>query len=111
MFAYTGNDTALILPDHINGGSYRIGGAAFSSNADVISITIPRAVTSISPNAFSSWSKLTEAFFEVTTGWKRDALYSDPPTIYESSYLEDPQKAADALNNSEGTNNPMYRTE
>ena len=110
LFAYTGNDTALILPDNINGCSYRIS-AAFSSNADVISITIPRAVTSISPYAFSSWSKLKEAFFEVTTGWKRDALYSDPPTIYESSYLEDPQKAAAALRSSGGTSEPMYRTE
>jgi hypothetical protein len=112
LFLYTGNNTALILPENINGCSYSIIGSAFSTNADVISITIPKAVTSISPNAFLSWSKLTEAFFEVTTGWKRNGVNSsDPTTVYESSYLEDPKNAADALNNASGTGRPMYRTE
>jgi len=52
LMGYTGSDTELTLPDDINGKSYEIFRYAFSYS-EIIKVTIPDGIASISENAFT----------------------------------------------------------
>jgi len=107
LVAYVGNDTALVLPDSINGQSYWIAFCAFEQNPDIVSITIPKGVTQIDRNAFGTCSVLTDAYFEVTTGWVYAGHYA-----CNSSTLADSKEAAKFLKKLKSTSAlPMVRSE
>lgn len=57
LIDYTGDKTELELPDSCNGKNYKIFGSALS-NKDIVSVTVPKGVTYIGDNAFSSCGKL-----------------------------------------------------
>ncbi len=107
LVAYVGNDTVLVLPDSINGQSYWIAFCAFEQNPDIVSITIPKGVTQIDRNAFGTCSVLTDAYFEVTTGWVYAGHYA-----CNSRTLADPKEAAKFLKKLQSTSAlPMVRSE
>ncbi len=59
LVGYTGNDTALVLPENCNGKNYVIGSNIFKDNTTITGITISDGVTSIGDNAFSGCTGLT----------------------------------------------------
>ena len=59
LVSYTGADTELILPDSINGKSYKIASRAFYDCTNLTSVIIPNNVTSIGDDAFYRCTNLT----------------------------------------------------
>ena len=59
LIGYTGEETFVTLPDSVNGNSYVVGGYAFLSRRDIISITLGEGVTAIGGYAFSGCHNLT----------------------------------------------------
>ena len=111
LFAYVGNDTEVILPDTINGYTYRIDYRAFISNTNIVSVTISDGVTEIASRAFEGCTNLTDAFFELTTGWTRKGSSLNSDVVYESADLADSKNAATILKNLTYTGKPMIRSE
>ena len=110
LFAYFGNDADVILPDDVNGLSYRIHYTAFGSNPDVVSITISAGVTEINQVTFRDLENLNAVYFEVTTGWERK-LSGGSVYRYQSEELADPENAAILAKNLAKGPNPIYRAE
>ena len=109
LFSYLGTDANVVLPDDINGHPYRIHSWTFRSNPDIASITIPKGVTEISGGAFYECGNLTDAFFEITSGWVKKTSWTTTP--YESTDLADSQKAATALKKLDIYYDTMVRSE
>ncbi len=59
LLGYKGEKTELMLPENYNGESYDIYSYAFFGDADIVSITVPDAVTSIGDYAFSACKNLS----------------------------------------------------
>jgi len=99
LLAYIGNDTDIILPDTFNGYTYGIAYRAFMSNTNIVSVTIPDGVIKIAASAFEGCTNLTDAFFEITTGWTREGTSLNTNIVYESAQLADSKNAATILKN------------
>ena len=63
LFAYAGNDTALVLPESEGGGSYVIFRSAFHNAKGMTSIVIPTCVTKIGDSAFYYSELLTDVYY------------------------------------------------
>ncbi len=62
--AYTGTDTAVVIPDTLGGATVTaIGKEAFAGNTTLQSITFPRTLTVIGSSAFDSCTALTGVSF------------------------------------------------
>ena len=59
LVGYEGNKTELVLPNDINGNSYKINNYAFYNCSSLTSVTIGSGVTSIGNSAFNNCSSLT----------------------------------------------------
>ena len=59
LLGYTGDDTALTLPENYNGQDYSIYKYAFCGNRSITSVVIPNSVKSIGDSAFRDCSALT----------------------------------------------------
>ena len=58
---YTGTDTAITIPEAMNGETVTcVGDGAFMGNAALVSVKIPQTVTRIGENAFKGCSSLTD---------------------------------------------------
>ena len=110
LFAYAGNSTELVLPDNINGETYRIAKDVFKAKTDATRVTISAGVTQIDAGAFENCVHLEEAVFAVATGWKRNVDGSPDPFVYGSSDLADPETAATVLRELTSDLKPMVRT-
>ncbi|MBR2460343.1 MAG: leucine-rich repeat protein [Clostridia bacterium] len=58
LFKYMGEDTALVLPESVNGSGYVIGSSFMYGNTDITSVVIPEGVTEIRGQAFSGCESL-----------------------------------------------------
>lgn len=102
LIMYLGNDTELTLPQSYNGEEYAVGEGVFAGNADIESISIPAAVTSIGNEAFNGCTSLAELCIEdgektLTLGYNAynetedgKGLFADCPlqTLYLGRNLE-----------------------
>ena len=61
IIEYLGDDKQIVLPENINGKSYKIGRNVFAST-DIVSVVIPASVTEIYTGAFTGCSKLLEIY-------------------------------------------------
>ena len=81
LTGYTGSDRAVTIPAITNGLSVvSIGNCAFSSNSNLVSLTIPASITNFALPAFCSCSNLTAAFFEGNA--PRDGWPSGPSVFW-----------------------------
>jgi len=62
LYAYTGNDDMLVLPENYNGSNYQIARKAFYYNKTLTQITIPKSVTLIGLDAFTGCYSLVEVY-------------------------------------------------
>ncbi len=62
LYAYTGNDDMLVLPENYKGSNYQIARNAFYGNRTLTQITIPKAVTLIGMDAFTGCYSLVEVY-------------------------------------------------
>ena len=58
LIYYTGNETALTLPEDYNGDDYQIGEMVFVDNEDLVSVEIPQTVGTIGKSAFAGCKNL-----------------------------------------------------
>lgn len=96
LVTYNGNDKFLTLPESYNGEKYEIYKNAFSGRSELISITIPNAVTNIGDNAFSDCYRLVEvinhsnlSIREGSTKYGRIGEYAKIIHSLNSSWLTD----------------------
>ncbi len=69
LIRYTGNEKSPILPEDFCGEKYSIGSEAFAHAHDLVSIVIPKGVTSIETKAFYCKDELQ--FVKITNGVTR----------------------------------------
>ena len=82
LLGYTGNTQDIVLPDDCNGKTYTIYKHAFENRADIVTITIPKNVTTIAFSAFYNCSGLTTVYYKGTPSeWSRISIGNDNSPI------------------------------
>lgn len=83
LVEYLGSDSHVVLPDGLNGGTYRLGARLFKNNLNITSITIPKSVREIGPDAFMGCRNLEAVYVPVKRYYSSIEFYncySDPLT-------------------------------
>jgi hypothetical protein len=83
LIGYIGTDTQLTLPENYNGQNYEIYKYAFADCKNLISITIPKRVTSIGDVAFYRCTALTSIYYGGSESeWKQLTDQKHKATVY-----------------------------
>ncbi|MBE6635635.1 MAG: leucine-rich repeat domain-containing protein [Ruminococcaceae bacterium] len=90
LIGYVGDNVDLILPESYNGEDYRIHDYAFSGNLNIVSVTIPDAVTAIGECAFANSVYLQRVEINDLSSWCEIIFtdtYSNPLYFAKKLYL------------------------
>ncbi len=76
LYEYKGSETAVALPENINGNNYSLSKYAFYKNSTVTSIEIPNTLTWINDYAFAACSSLTSIEIPDSVIWIGDYAFA-----------------------------------